>query len=1104
MKKVPNSNILLSKKIKSITAGVLLLSMMGAAPLSAGTYAQKVQITVNVKSGTFYDVVSQIEKQTDFMFFYKSEDVDNNQKVNIQVKDRLVTDVLTDLLKDTDLTYRIADKHITIMKKSAAPQQKRKVTGTVIDSEGIPVIGANVVVKGTTLGTVTDIEGNFNLEISDNAVISVSYIGYVEQDITVGNRANVKVRLAEDSQKLDEVVVVGYGTMLKRNLSTSVGTVNAEALTERPSSVNLFQGLAGKVAGVSISLNSGAPGGSPSIKIRGTGSLNSSNNPLYVVDGVVGVDPESIDPEVIKSIDILKDATSSAIYGARGANGVVVISTKEGKKNTTNISYSTALSAATMARKIDILDANESLELFKRAYDYVPGRVAPHMDPNNNFKRKGDLFHADGTPKYNTDWQDATTRTAFSHQHSLTFSGGSDKLTAVASVSYKDNQGIMLETYKKQLNAFVNIGWDIKEWFHLQAMLNVGNSNGRNSENNISRYMYEAMPFMPVKYADGTYSRKGDYPGAEDCENPVKILKERQSIEKKQYTLANVIGTFKITPYLKLTTSFSRQDGANVNSFYAPSTLFGYGDTQKGRAEKEHRNYMSWTNEDYLTFEKSWGVHNLNVVAGASWYYEESSSTKAGAENFFDDFFQFNNMAVGTVRSKVESGYDDNKMNSYYARINYNYNDRYLVGASFREDGSSRFGRNNQYGFFPSFSAAWRISNEQFFEGLKQTVDDLKLRVSYGTVGNAEIGNYVTMSRLDNILLPFNKEMYPAVKLKEMSNPDLRWEKSNQLNVGLDVSVFDGRIELLADYYHKITTDLLYRLQLPSTTGYESTMTNLGKIRNSGLELTLNTRNIQTRDFLWNTSIVYSMNRSMVIDINGNVIDKWGGRIQEGKPLNQLFGYVRQGTWGTDEAAEAAKYNKKPGDLKYWDKNNNGQKDGNDRDFLGSATPKFEMNMTNSFAYKGFTFLFDLQWVYGNKLINFTRQLMENRVTFSNSYGKILEEAWTPQNQGGMVASLRLPGDGYENDVDSRSCESGSFLRLRNIGLKYDFSPKLLTSAHIKSLSLGFNVENAFLLTDYTGNDPEVTSFDAVFEQGIDFYTYPKSRTYAFTLGVNF
>jgi len=984
--------------------------------------------------------------------------------------------------------------------------QQRTLQGRVTDETGTPLMGVNVVVKGTGRGTSTSEEGVYSIDIreSDHTLV-FSYIGFADQEVTITGKSEANVVLQAQSSDLEEVVVVGYGTMLKQNLSTAVSTIDASKLTERPTTSNVLQGMAGKIPGVSISLNSGAPGGSPAIKIRGTGSLNSDNEPLYVVDGVVGVNPDVVDPNVIKSIDVLKDATSSAIYGSRGANGVVVITTKEGGKDGgATISYNTAVSAATLAREVNVLDAYESLEVFKRAYEYAPGRIAPHLDPNNHFARKDDLFNPDGTPKYNTDWQKVTTHTAMPHQHSLTFSGGTEKLTVAANVSYRDNQGIMRNTYEKQLNGFVNLNWDVKEWFHLQAVVNLGSNNGRNSENSISRYMLEYLPFLPVRYPDGTYSRKGDYPGAEDAENPVKILDERESYEKKQYNLTNLIGTFKISPKLKLTTSFSKQEGADMTSFYAPSTLWGYGSTQNGRAERGHTVYNSWTNEDYLTYDDKWGNHNLNVVGGVSWYYDQSTFSNVGTENFFDDFFKYYNLGVGTVRSLAGSGYDDSKMNSYYARANYHYDNRYILGASFRYDGSSRFGANNKYGFFPSFSAAWVLSNEEFFSSVKPTVENLKLRMSYGIVGNAGIGNYSTMARYGNSLLPFNKDLHTVVTLQEMSNPDLKWERSNQFNAGLDLSVFKGRIEFVADFYNKITSDLLYRLQLPSTTGYESSMTNLGKIRNRGLELGLTTRNIQTPDFVWTTSVNYSMNRSMVIDIDGNIIGKWGGRIVEGRPLNQFYGYVRLGTWGVDEAAEAAKYNKKPGDLKYWDRNGNGQKDGDDQDFLGSGTPKFEMNLANSISYKGFTFLFDLHAMYGNKLINFTRQLMENRVTFSNSYGGILENAWTPDHQDAMVASLRLPGDGYENDVDSHSAEPGSFLRVRNVGLRYDFENNILNKWRIKTLSLGLNVENALLFTEYSGGDPEVTSYDPVFEQGVDFYTYPKPRTYSFTLGVSF
>ncbi|MGQ8335123.1 TonB-dependent receptor [Sunxiuqinia sp. A32] len=1095
-------------RIMRITFFLVLFATMLT---SAKSFSQHVKLNLDFKDITIRELFTVIEEQSDYRFAYSQSNLNSDEKVSIEVKNKSLDGVLSTILDSDRLSYEIIGRYVVItdsknIQGNAQNGQEINITGIVTDSNGAPLPGVTVVIKGTANGTITGVDGQYAINnIPGDGTLVFSFVGMKSQEISIDGRFTINIMMEEDAIGLEEVVAVGYGTILKSNLSTSVGTVDNEALTERPTAQNLFQGLAGKVAGVNVALNSGEPGGAPVIKIRGIGSLNSSTNPLYVVDGVIGVDPQTIDPNIIKSVDILKDATSAAIYGARGANGVVVITTQGGEKNTSSISYSSVMSIGELANEVDVLNSSDLLEVYKRAYEHKPGRIAPHLDPSNTFERKDDIFNSDGTPKYDTDWQKEVTRSAISHQHSLTFSGGKDDLTVAANVSYKDNQGLMLETYRQQLNAFLNVSWDVKDWLNIKTVINTGNSNSRNSDWSISRYALEALPFLPVMYPDGTYSHKGDYPGAENTENPIKVLKDRVSVSERKYTLANIIGTFKITSDIKLTTSFSRQEGANLNSYYAPSTLFGFGDTQNGVATRSHLNSSSWTNEDYITIDKVWGDHQLNVVAGASWYYSENTSTSAEAWDFYDDFFQYYNMGVGAVRQSIGSNYTDSKMNSYYSRINYNYKNRYLLGASFREDGSSRFGINKQYGFFPSFSGAWRVSNEQFFERFKGSfIDDLKVRASYGLVGNAEIGDYVTMAQLQNGLIDFDKTQYPKVTLSNVENNDLSWEKSGQLDLAIDASFFNGRIQLIADYYRKITTDLLYQLQLPATTGYASTMTNLGKIQNKGIEITVNSRNVQTNNFLWSTNLVYSMNRSKVIDINGNKIGKWGGQIEEGHPINEFYGYVRLGTWGTDEEEEAAKYNKKPGDLKFLDKNDNGMKDGDDREYLGNGLPKFEMNISNSVAYKGFTFLLDLQWWYGNKVVNFTRQLMENRVTFSNAYGGILEDAWTPEHQDAMVVSLRLPGDGYENDIDSRSIEDGSFLRVRNVGLKYDFKSSLLSKANINTLSLSFNIENALLFTKYEGADPEVATFDAIFAQGVDVYSYPKPRVYSLSLGINF
>ena len=1110
MEKVWNSDDLLPKKFKSIMKITLLFLILGILHVSADTYAQKAQVTVEVKSGTFYDVVSEIEKQTEFMFFYKSEDIDNSKQVDIQVKNRQVTDVLNELLKNTNLTYRISGKHITILKKDAVQQQKKKISGTVTDPDGIPVIGANVVIKGTTVGTVTDLDGKFSLDAANNDILSFSYIGYAEQEIEVGNRTLFNVKLAEDYKALEEVVVVGYGTMLKRNLSTSVGSVDSEKLLERPNATNVFQGLAGKVAGVNIALNSGAPGGSPAIKIRGIGSLNSSNTPLYVVDGVVGVDPDQIDPNIVQSIDILKDATSSSIYGARGANGVVVITTKEGKKNTTNISYNTVLSAGTLARKVDVLNAEEALDVFKRAYEAQPGRIAPHLDPSNMFTHKNDLFNPDGTPKYDTDWQDAVTRTAFSHQHSLSFSGGSDKLTAVANVSYKDNQGIMLETYKRQLNAFINVGWDLKEWFHLQAMLNVGSSNARNSENAISRYTLEALPFLPVQYEDGTYSRKGDYPGAEDTENPVRILKERKNIDKKQYTLANVIGTFKITSWLKLTTSFSRQDGSYINSSYNPSTLFGYGDTQKGKAEKAHRNTMSWTNEDYLTFDKSWNKHNLNVVAGASWYYSKTEKSELGAENFFDDYFEYNNMGVGTVRSKVGSDYTDNKMNSYYARINYNFDNRYMVDFNVGYNGSENFAPGHRYGIFPAFSAGWILSEEKFMKN-QSFINYLKIRGSYGIVGNDLMNTKSRFFYLPDAYNPYGTSYNFGVDVSgnrdgatelQMGNPLVSWEKAGKQNYGLDFSILDEHLSGSFDYFIEKRHDILTtRNTAPNFIAITMPVVNIGKVDNKGFELVLKW-NHSIGDFKYwiNGNLSYAKNKIVYKD---EIPHKYPWLYETGQSVGQPFGFIFDG-FVTEADLESGKLpdhklDLKPGDAKYKDLNGDNIIDDNDQCPIGNPIyPQLTAGITAGFEYKGFDF--SMLWAGSGKVSRFISAGL--RVPFGGgNYGLLqymIDDHWTPETAE-TAKTPRFSGAANANNYTRNSTlwlKDASYIRLKNVQIGYTFKGEWMKKIHLKNMRIYASGENLLTFDHLKIADPEATD-DKQFQ-------YPLQMIFNIGLNLNF
>jgi len=1079
-----------------------------AAQTGTGAALQRTLVNIKVESQTFDKVFEQIEATTGFRFVYNPSEIARSGKITIHKEQVSVAQVLE--LLPAALQYELRGRNILVTRREKPPPGPAVLpmrSGRVTDGQGQLLPGVHIMVKGTPHRTMTDEGGTFHIRAGPGDTLHFRLLGFYEEDVPAAGGEGLYVTLQPKPSSLREVVVIGYGTSSKEHLTTAVGTVKGEDLNERATTMNVMQGLAGKVAGVSVMMNSGKPGGNPIVKIRGTGSINAYNGPLYVIDGIVGADPLIIDPNIVAAVDVLKDAAASAIYGARGSNGVIVITTKKGTRNSPGISFRNTVSFGTLARKVDLMDAGEALEMFKREYEYLPGRTAPHLDPAWKFLRKEELFNPDGTPRYNTDWQEAASRLAVSHEHALSFSLGKEDLTALVNLSYHDQQGILINSYSRQMNGFINLGWDVKKWLHVQAVINSGAFKQNNVDINTFglnavRQIYEFLPFFPVRYADGTYSRKGDYPGAEDSENPVRLMREVQSVAGRTYTMGNLLATFRLSSKLQFTASLSGQTGATYNLYFSGRDIRGYSDTQQGVATRGHGNSGSWTSEDYLTWSDRFGKHKLTAVAGASWYYFANMSTSAGSEGFFDDFFSYNSLQTGLVPQRPESASGSNTMNSYYMRFNYDYDNRYLFGFSFRADGSSRFGANNRYGYFPSFSAAWRLSSEPFLRNVRG-INDLKLRASYGIVGNADIGDYVTQDRINSGQAAFGGQVESSATLGGLGNKNLKWEKAHQFNLGLDASLLEGRLQFTGDIYNRVTKDLLYYKLLPATTGYEGAFDNIGAIRNRGVELSLVTDNIRRRHFSWNTSLIWSMNRSRVLELNGDIMYPWAGRIMEGRPLNEYYGYLRLGTWGTDEAAEAAVFGKKPGDLKYADLNNNKVKDADDRTVLGNGMPDFEASLVNTFSYRNFSLAVDLQVIYGHSLANLTRLIMENAAPSFNSYRSLLD-AWTPERQGVMNAALRLPGDGFDNEIDSYNIEKGSFLRVRNISLGYRLPAAWLKRWHLQSAVLGISAENYFLFTKYRGYDPEASSFDGDFNQGVDLYQYPKAKTLAFSLNLTF
>lgn len=1008
-------------------------------------------------------------------------------------------------------------------------QGSRNVSGTVTDETGGPLPGVVVMLRGTSEGTVTDADGRYSFQIPEGGdnVLEFSCLGMETVEMPVGGRAVINVSMEMSSIGLDEAVAIGYGTMIRRDISSAVSSVESDALNERATSLNVMQSLAGKVAGVRSTSFSGRPGGTTSIQIRGMGSINAGADPIYVMDGIVDIDPSLINTSDIESIEVLKDAAATSMYGAKGANGVILVTTKAGKKGRGSVTYDGRVGVSMLNRRIDLLNADEYMELQRRCYAYS-GATMPHLTtPMENlfyYQKDGSgnyVYDDNGlliaSPKYDTDWQKVMTQNALVNDHSLSFSSGGDKTSIYASLSYQDVNGLLRGTYSNRLTGTVNVKSQITDWLDIQAVATGGanEANNSDSENGMGqgalRNMMEMPPIIPVKYEDGTWGRKHDYPLGEEAENPLRLMQSVFNIQKNNYFVMSLTANMKLMKDLTLTVKGDYQmvNGKNI-SYAMEKGLVQQTETNNGYATISYSDTNNWSNEDYITWSPTFfdGKLRSSFVLGASWYYRHSEDATAGAEDFFDGSFDYHNLGAGAVVQNPKSGMSQTTMNSYYFRMNHSFKNRYMLGFTFRADGASNFGANNKYGYFPSASAAWLISDEPFFLPAKDYVSNLKFRVSYGAVGNASIPTYLTMSQYSTGTNYFGGTATSNVTLGILGNADLKWETSKQLNVGLDFSLFKDRIEVIADYYDKVTTDLLFQKQIPYTTGYSTSWTNLGKIRNTGFELTFTSHNINSRNFQWDTDIIFATNKIIVVDINDEIIDLGNNaRAVEGKPWGSFFVLNRLGTWSLDEVDEAAKYGKKPGDIKYEDVNHDYVIDDNDRQYMGSGTPKGEISMVNTLSWKGFTFMLDLNCQYGATIMNITTTMMENRQLYANSPKTVLD-AWTPENQNSMIAAVRRPSDTYwgENEKDSRMLYDGTFLRIRNIMVSYDFKHSVLKNTKfVKGLSLGVSVENPYVFTSYPGYDPEVGAFGNVKTgSGIDYYSYPRPTTVSANLKVTF
>ena len=932
-----------------------------------------------------------------------------------------------------------------------AVQQGKKVTGVVIDGTGEPVIGANVVVKGTTNGTITDFDGNYTIEgVSANDVLVISYIGYLSQEVPVGNQSMIKVTLKEDTQTLDEVVVVGYGTMKKSDVTGSISTAKGDDLVKNQS-FSALDNLRGKVSGVNIFSNSSQPGAySNRVVIRGIATINSSSNPLYVVDGVVMENFDLVNPNDIESMEVLKDASAAAIYGARGANGVIMVTTKRGKKDGEGvaISYQGSVSVSSIARKMDLLNAQEWTDTFMKGLENENKWLGTNWSLNRtDWFTDRNYFDANGNPIYDTDWQDEATRTAVSHNHQLNIQQAGKNSSMGAFLNYTDQQGIMLNTYNKRLNAKMAYDADPTKWLSTSVNVLVNHTWGRYTPEDgggqeARRTMIEMLPWLPVyepgtnKYTTSTSPSLSGF-NLEGMSNPVFILNDQRRMKYNTQIFGNAALTFHLAEGLDLKTQFGL-DSHNITYRGYSSVGLNNISMPNGWAEYENWNTLYWQEETYLTYNKVLGDHRINAMAGLSWQERTYRRNKSKTEGFSDDFYEDYNMIVGTTPKSPESDWTRWAMNSYFLRFAYTYKDRYSATVTGRIDGSSKFGDNNKYAFFPSAGLAWNVSQEDFLKD-SNLISNLKLHTSYGLTGNSEIDPYKSLGKIKSETLLLNGTRAPYSYMETMPNPDLKWEKTGQFDVGFNLGLFHNRLNFDVSYYNKKTTDLLLDCPVPHSTGFSTIFKNIGSVRNQGLDIMVNGTPVQG-EFTWNSTVNLNFNKNEILHLGDTDADVYlydwvggGSILRVGESMGSFYGLVRNGIF-TEEDYKAGKC----------EKNQIGRPDRSEsREIIGKGLPDWTGSWVNNFSYKNFDLTVDFQFVWGVETLQRFMHSTYDRFGMTNGLSNILYDGYNGTNAGTMEQAIFLaydkPHGGGDTTTDSQWVANGSYLRLNMLQLGYTF-----------------------------------------------------------------
>ncbi|WP_062126354.1 SusC/RagA family TonB-linked outer membrane protein [Geofilum rubicundum] len=1024
--------------------------------------------------------------------------------------------------------------------------QDISVSGTVVDQQGNSLPGVNILIQGTSRGVITDLDGKYQINAPGDAVLIFNFLGFEEQIVPINNQRDIDVQLQESFTALSEVVVVGYGQMRRTDVTGSMVSVSSDAI-EKSVPTSIDQVLQGRAAGVQVQQNSGTPGGSSSIRIRGINSLNSSNEPIFVIDGIV-IDGStnsssdnplaSINPADIVSMDVLKDASATAIYGSRGSNGVIMVTTKRGQAGEARATYDGYVGLQQMPTQLDLLNLQE-YAMHKNA------RADAGIVTRDNYFVRADLL-AKGT-----NWQEELFQTAMMQSHNIGVSGGSEKAVYAMGIGYLDQEGIAIGSGFERINIRGNFDTQVKDWLKSGVSFALSNTkqNLTVEGQSLIKTAMKQTPNVAVRNADGTF----DGPDTDMYvqTNPVGLAMLRENENEKLGIRSNIFLEAEMFDGLTIKTELSSDFGINNTYQFNPSYSFGAISNEVIQSERSKSYNKFWVWRNVLNYTKTLAeVHNINAMLGQEMQNNQWEYLYGYRSGFLNNSARDLNVGDGQT-SQANGNSGEHALLSYFGRLFYSFDERYLLTTTLRRDGSSNFGEGYRWGMFPSAALAWRVSNESFLRD-HAVINNLKLRFGWGMVGNQNAAAYAYTSTLASVTTVWGTGQLSG----NTANPELQWESTQSSNIGLDLNLFQNRVEFIADFYYKQTDNLLLLLPLPGYLGSQGQgatsppWANVGSLENKGIELTLNTVNVDRGGFQWRSNLILSMNRNKVVELDSksstldNTIQEGSEttivtRTSVGNPIGQFYGYRVIGRF--DEATdfyyrdaegniqETARPKGLPisetgvwiGDYRFKDVNGDGVIDEEDRDFIGNPEPKFTFGIGNTFSYKGIDLTISLNGSYGNDLINYQRRWLENPRENHNLLRTALDyarvEVINPNGPDNDYRNLRVNGgadDMYRlsasssnanNRLSDRYVEDGSFLRIQNISLGYNLPRKWTSAIGFENVKVYTNLQNVYTFTKYSGYDPEVGSYNQnALMTGIDNARYPSPSIYTFGLNLTF